>query len=67
MWAAVILLLGQGAIIGTLLYFVRTFGSYTDALLRAHESNLAVRAESIRMLNEIQQHRQAPLTQGKVA
>lgn len=59
-WTAVIMVIGQGTIIGTLFYFIRTFGSYTEALLRAHESNLVARADTVRLLNALYEQRTPP-------
>lgn len=53
MWAAVLMVLGQGAIIGTLLYFVRTFGAYTEALLQAQQSNVLIHEHLVREIEEL--------------
>lgn len=53
-WVALTMVVGQGAIIGTLLYFVRTFGAYTEALLRAHESNVMMHQYTLKVLETVQ-------------
>ena len=68
-WVALIMVIGQGAIIGTLLYFIRTFGHYTEALLQAHESNLIMREHAIKLIDELRQARRdrIVLAAGEVA
>jgi hypothetical protein len=57
-WVALVMVLGQGIIIGTLLYFVRTFGAYTEALLRTHESNITIHEHTVRLIDELRAARQ---------
>lgn len=66
MWVALAMVLGQGVIIATLLYFVRTFGAYTEALLRTHESNIVVHQHTLKLIDELRQLR-ALQEKGKVA
>ena len=68
-WVALIMVIGQGAIIGTLLYFVRTFGAYTEALLQAHESNIMVRDYNVKLIDELRAARREKiiLAAGEVA
>lgn len=65
-WIALCIVLGQAAVIGTLLWFVRSFGSYTAALLHAHESNIMMRNEVVRAIEALRAERVNP-EQGKVA
>lgn len=58
---AILIIVGQGAIVGAMLLFVQRFGTYTrelkkyrDAVLYAHESNRVVHEQSLKMLREIQ-------------
>lgn len=43
MWVAFLIVVGQGAIISLLLYFIRTFGQYTDVLKAVHDENMILR------------------------
>ena len=54
-WVAIVLILGQGCIIGLLLYFVRTFGEYTNILLRTHESNVMLREATLKSIATMQE------------
>lgn len=58
MWIAALIVVGQGAIIATLLVFVRTFGSYTKALEDAHKSNMLVYGQALKLLEYVQ-HKEA--------
>lgn len=49
-WIALVIVVGQGCIIGLLLYFVRTFGAYTNILLRTHESNVMLREATLKSI-----------------
>ena len=47
---ALVLILGQGGIVYMLLRLVRTFGGYTDVLLRTHESNVLLREATLKSI-----------------
>jgi hypothetical protein len=49
-WVAVVLLLGQTLVLGVLAWILRTFGRYTAATLAAHESNLLVYRQAVKVL-----------------
>ena len=50
MVAAAIIIVVQGGIIALMLLLVRTFGAYTKALVRAHESNTVLYQQSVKVL-----------------
>jgi len=58
-WAAIIIVGGQACVMFALLGFVRTFGRYTDALMKAHNSNMLV----YRLANTILEYAQETLRQ----
>jgi len=62
MWLALAIIVGQGLIIGTLLYFVRTFGAYTEALLEAQRSNAAIHEFLAREIAALRALKVSPLT-----
>lgn len=57
---AITLVLGQGLIVGALVYFVRSFGAWTQALLRTHESNMRMHQHTLQVLDEIRRRHSQP-------
>lgn len=49
-WASLTIIACQVVIMGMLAWFVRTFGAYTAATLKAHESNMLVYQQALKIL-----------------
>ena len=49
-WAAIAVIIGQAVIVGVLIKFARTFGSYAAAVMKAHESNTVLYYQAIKIL-----------------
>lgn len=54
-WVGVVIIIGQSVMVGVLLMLVRTFGAYATALITAHESNMIVYQQSIKVLEYAEQ------------
>lgn len=51
---AVLLVIGQGAVVLLLVKFVRTFGVYTQQLVEIHRTNLMILEQHQEMLTRIE-------------
>ena len=50
LWAAVLIIVCQVIIMGMLAWYIRTFGAYADAVLKAHQSNAVLYQQSLKVL-----------------
>lgn len=60
MLLALLIVLGEGAIIALLLYFIRTFGAYTEVLVTVHQENLVLRKHLARAVQPVDVHEGLP-------
>lgn len=63
-WVGIAIVVGQGVLVGAILYGVRSFGAYTRAVetntqlvLQTHQQNLMIAEETFNIAHDLTHHR----------
>lgn len=52
-WFAMALIAGQGALVGAVLWLVKSFGAYTSVVLQTHQQNMLIQQENFNLSDDL--------------
>jgi hypothetical protein len=53
LWVAIAVIVGQGALVGAVLWLVRSFGAYTSIVLQTHQQNMLIQQENFNLSDDL--------------
>lgn len=52
-WVGMAVIVGQGALVGAVLWLVRSFGAYTSIVLQTHSQNMLIQQENFNLSDDL--------------
>jgi hypothetical protein len=52
-WLVIATFIGQGVLVGAVLYVVRSFGVYTNVVLQTHQQNMLIQQENFNLSDDL--------------